>query len=381
MPYTTRGYEPLTAAEWLLEIRARYEQAVDYTPDWERDSFLGNITLIMSELLGDLDLSVQEVWDAFDPNNAVEAALESIARLVGVTRQPATFSTVDLTLSGTGGTVIPTGSLVEDDTGQRWQTTEDATLPATVAARATETGPIAAAAGTITTVVTSIAGWTGVTNAAAANLGSARQSDASLRRNRLREFQAGTTGGLGGILSAVVASDPNIQSVSVFENTSNVADTVEGSTLDPHSILVVVWPASLGATAEAAIRQAIYNTVAGGIKTMGAETGTVTGSDGFAKDIAFDYATGVSVDNAISLTLEPGFVLADVVDDVEAEVANYYASLGTGEDLYSLPLCALIATIDGVLDASISFDSGSGPASTIPIFADEIAIEGTTTVT
>lgn len=105
-----------------------------------------------------------------DPGLAPDGRLLVVA--AGGAGDGGTRSWVMLTLGGTAFTV-PVGAVAEDTAGQTWRIRNEATKAVgdpspVVAAEATSPGPIDAAAGIITVIVTPITGWATVTNAAAA---------------------------------------------------------------------------------------------------------------------------------------------------------------------------------------------------------------------
>ena len=103
-------------------------------------SFGDNFTLDDSTPFGGLmglqSGSYADLWDLtelsfnmFSPSKAVGEFLDGLVELNGITRNAATRSTVTLRLGGTDSTIVPSGSLVEvEDTGERFRTTQDATI-------------------------------------------------------------------------------------------------------------------------------------------------------------------------------------------------------------------------------------------------------------
>lgn len=128
------GFDAPRTNDFLDLIRNDYATATSLAIDWARDTFLGQITAIMANRLGELAEAVQAVYDATDPSNATGAQLDNLAVLVGVRRKPATASQVTVVLSGVAGTNISAGRVVQGgaDTSTRWQLDDDVTLVSTV---------------------------------------------------------------------------------------------------------------------------------------------------------------------------------------------------------------------------------------------------------
>ena len=359
------GYTAPRAADFLTLIRSAFEERTGLVIEWDNDTFLGNLTAIMAEQLGDLAEASQAVYDAFDVNNATGLQLDNLALLVGVTRTEATYSTVLLTLTGTSGTIIREGALVQGggpDGTTRWATTEDVTISggtATVIAQAEDPGAVEADAGELTTIVTPFSGWTSVTNADPATAGEERESDAALRKRRQQSLQTGGSRSLNAIRAAILALD-GVEAATVIENTSIASAVVEGLTLAAKSIAVIVYPSTLTDDQKAGVAQAIYETIPAGISTNGTDVvATVTGLDGFSKTVKFDYASALEVDVAITVNLADGYELEDVEEPVQEAVSDYFLTLGVGDAVRRLSILALVAAIDGIDGAVLLLNGGA----------------------
>lgn len=111
-------------------------------------------------------------------------ALKATVKINGIVRKGATNSIVDLLLTGSAGTTIMNGT-VKDTNNLIWRLPAsvvigvDGTMTAT--ATSSNSGAVAALAGTITTINTPTRGWASVTNPAAATVGAPAETDAELR--------------------------------------------------------------------------------------------------------------------------------------------------------------------------------------------------------
>ena len=112
--------------------------------------------------------------------------LEAGISNLGFSKQEALSSTVTVVLTGTPGTMIPSNSRARTDLGAVFQTIAQAMIGAggTIDAsmRSIEPGPIEAPAGTLTHIVSGIAGWTRVVNQQDAILGRYVESDTDTRQ-------------------------------------------------------------------------------------------------------------------------------------------------------------------------------------------------------
>jgi uncharacterized phage protein gp47/JayE len=183
----------------------------------------------------------QVVYEQFDPNKSSGASLSSLVELNGLLRQPATFSTATLSLAGTPGTNIPAGQLVSDtDNTVQWATDTAVLLDGSglgqTGATALTSGPIAAAAGTLDSIVTPVAGWASVTNAAEASIGKVEETDDELRPRRARSTMAPAASPVESVYSNL-ANVPGVTYARVYQN-NTVATDSRG--IEPKSVAAVL---------------------------------------------------------------------------------------------------------------------------------------------
>ena len=132
--------------------------------------------------------ALQAIYLSFNPLTAIGPALDLIGMLIGTRREPATNSTVLVTLTGTPATVITNG-VVSDITGGYWNLASPATIGSggtvNVIATAQNVGATTANIGTVTTIATPTAGWTSVTNNVAGVPGTPVEQDSHYRARLL----------------------------------------------------------------------------------------------------------------------------------------------------------------------------------------------------
>jgi uncharacterized phage protein gp47/JayE len=192
-------------------------------------------------------LLAQQVYNARSPVTAISSGLDGVVSVNGLQRNPVSFSTAPLTITGTDFTLIQNG-IVTDTAGFKWALPASVTIgdsgSVTVTGTCLTPGPVAAGPGTITQITTPVFGWTGVTNAFAATLGRAQESDTQLRYRQAvsvaNPSQALKTGILGAILDI-----PNVIAAQVYENDTNASVTSINGVSNPdgfpaHSLTAVV---------------------------------------------------------------------------------------------------------------------------------------------
>lgn len=359
------GYRAPRQADFLCIIRNSYDAELvalgfNEVPDYERDTFLGQITEIMSFLLGQQGEHGQAVYDARSVSNATGLQLDNIALIVGVTRQPATKGTVTLTCTGTDGTEIPEGKIVEGggtDGRARWIIADDVVIgdvttgTVDVTAVAEEEGQVVALVGEIDTIVTQIDGWDAVTNAADADPGDERETDSELRGRRQRALQVAGSTNTNAIRAALLLLD-DLSGAVVLDNKTGFPVTADGVTLVPYSVGCIVAPDSLSTSQQQTVVRAIYDNLGAGTATSGDESGTVTKADGRSETINFFFAADTDVNLVWVLALEPGFDVDDVEQPLLDLVTDFFLTLAPGETVFPTPLIALAATVDGILNVT-----------------------------
>lgn len=364
---------------------------------------------------------LEGVHAAGDPDAAGGASLDVLAGLTGTVRRSATRSTARLIATGDDGTELPAGRVVSvTGAGSRFATTEGATLAAVpdwawstayqvgdlvthdgavyvcttagtsvpagdgptgtggdipdgtvrwlhvgegeaaaeVLCEAAETGPVAAMAGTLTSIETPVAGWQGVRNLLDAEMGRDAETDTSLRLRREQELRAQGAGALDAVRADLLRVE-RVESVSVFEN---VTDTTDVDGLPPHSIEALV----LGGD-DAAVAAALWETKPGGIRTHGTTIVGVTDSAGESHGVAFSRPEDLDVYVSLTVAVDADFP-SNGVDQVKRALAALV--LMPGANLYASRLVQRALTVAGVVDVPVMLlGLAPMPVSSAPILA------------
>ncbi len=362
---TPAGFIATRQSEFLDLIRDNFDARLvalgfQATPDYDRDVLVGNLTEIVSFFLGQGSEVDQALYDAWSVGNATGLQLDNLVLIVGVKRDEATKGTVTLTCTGTDGTEINQGKIVQGGGTAgtaRWVISGDVVIGAVtpgeveVVAIAEESGPIVALTGEIGTIVTLVDGWTSVTNPADANPGRAREEDDELKAKRQRALASAGAGSTNAIRAALLNLD-FIIGAAVLDNKLPIEVIKEGITIAPHGIAAVVAPASMTTEQQQQVVDAIYFKLCGGTETSGDQSATVTKDDGRSEIIRFSFSADTPVNLAWTLQMEAGFVPADVKEALKELTADFFLTLGPGSTVFPLPLCALAFTVDGIADVT-----------------------------
>jgi uncharacterized phage protein gp47/JayE len=333
-------------------MKTIYGQDYDTTPSSPDGQYDG----ITAEAIDTVSQLAEAVFVARSPAGAQRAALSRLVQINGITRNGASYSTDDVILTGTPGTFIPAGSLVDntDADPAHFQTLADVTIDASGATpgavRATTTGPVFAGAGTITAIKTVISGWTGCTNALGVNLGSNIETDAALRIRRAASVAL--TG--KSVVDSLYAALANIQGVSdaaVFENKTGSPIARPGSTdLPPNSIQAVVRGGL-----DADIAAAIWAKASGGVTLVGAVTASIIDAQGNGQPIKFDRPIALGV--CYYVRLKQKYAGQAVSSALGPAIRNALADYGednsrTGQSVQLAPLYGVVlAAVNAIGDA------------------------------
>ena len=171
-------------------------------------------------------------------NTAIGVGLDNLCALVGITRKPATYSTVQVTINGDAGTEINDGQI--SDGTNLWDLPAVVTIPSngiiTVQARSHSKGYVTALPNTLTTIVTPVYGWLGVANNYQANPGVDEEADASLRER----YAQATASPANTVFESMIASVSQVDGVSKLKAYENDTGETDDNGLPPHSVTFVV---------------------------------------------------------------------------------------------------------------------------------------------
>jgi uncharacterized phage protein gp47/JayE len=356
MTLDATGLTIKSAADIEAEIKADQLAAIGPQLQNGPESPLGQFNAIMSTKLGEIWEVLQQVYEALDPDAAAGQQLDAVLALNELTRNPATRSTVTLTISGVDTTAIPIGYTARIPDGAQWETTEAGVITGgtvDLATQATVTGPVQGPAGTITEPVTIIAGVSGVNNAEDALEGSEEETDEEARQRRAGALAVGGAGTDPSLQSRLGEVDTVAQALVI----SNRTDSTDALGIPSRAFRAMIWPAQ-------ADNQPIFDVIIrnqpAGILADGAISGTATDSQGVEQPVAYSLASEQEVHVDVIITTDPLTYTGD--DAVKAAVVAFGDGLRIGEDvLLHLILCAVTDAVEGIITIEIRALVGSAP--------------------
>ena len=245
---TSTGLTTATHAELLANatknLQAIYGTDIDLNSNTPDGQWIN--TIIQSQL--DEQELVTQVYNSFDPDNAIGVQLDQRCAINGVQRQAGTFSTTEITivltqsvnLFGLDQSIQPVYT-VSDNSGNLWnlQQTQLGVGPGTLvySFQAATPGANLTIPNTINVQVSIVLGIQSVNNPTSQSIvGINEEPDASLRIRRQSSVSVSSQGYLQGLLGAL----ENINGVASALVYENVSGSTDGNGVPGHSIWVII---------------------------------------------------------------------------------------------------------------------------------------------
>ena len=278
------GLQVATRDELKAQYDADFQAIYGVDINLDQDSPDGQMIGIFIQAVLDLEDLLVQVYNMFDPDNAVGVVLDQRVAINGIQRQAGTFTLTPISivtsqacnLYGLDQTTQPVYT-VQDNAGNKWllQTTQTISGAGTTVAtfRAELPGANLTIPNTITIPVTIVLGVVSVNNPTLyTTLGQNEESDAALKVRRQKSVSLASQGYLAGLLAALENIN-GVTSAFVYENNTSSTD---GDGVPGHSIWVIVS----GTATDEEIANAIYTKRNAGCGMKGSTTYTVTQVDG-----------------------------------------------------------------------------------------------------
>lgn len=205
----------------------------------------GQMSQSQAYMLQQLNGALLSLIANVDPLTSSGRFQDALGNIYFITRQPATYATVQATVSGVVGQNLPIGSQVRSPDGALWASTSEVTFgsggTASVEFRAVEAGAGPSAPINSLTIYQRRNGWEGVTNAAPSIPGRDAESRQAFEDRRADSVNIGGTGTAAAVF-ATVSNVIGVSDVYVYNNGSDAAITY-GATAYPipaHSIAITV---------------------------------------------------------------------------------------------------------------------------------------------
>jgi uncharacterized phage protein gp47/JayE len=371
--FNSAGVSMNTYADILARAIVLAKQQWSSSVDTSEDEYLGHIMRNIALELGDTNDVVQEVYDQSSILNATGTKLDNMIALLGMTRLPAAYSTVTLTIYADVPTTVPAGSRFSTAAGVIFATDEELVFAAagnaTVSATCTVTGPYEAAPGEVDTVVTSIYGVAadGVDNVAAATPGRNRETATEVKARHTIVTATSGEDDVSAIYLAV-SQVAGVSALRVFENDTDSAIGV----IPARSIHVV----TIGGDADE-IAAAISTNKTATVATYGSQSVSVYNSTtGQTKVIKYDIGSTVPIHINIEYTPVAGVFPSNGEDLMREYLIDFFDDYKIGDDVIYTSLYKPIYSVPGIIVDVFEIhtsDPPTGHTSDITIDIDELA--------
>jgi hypothetical protein len=321
---------------WLQDVhKTIYGSDIDVDPDSPDGQLLG----VLAEAYTDLGQILQNIYNGLaSPNGAVGPLLSNLVLLNGISRRAGAYTIAPITIEGTAGSSVGTSFIIRNTAnGALFSPTATITIgngqtTATGYAQCHEKGDIAAAAGTLTQIVTVTTGIVGVTNTDGSR-GYLVEADGALRARRAQSVAMASQGMTDGLQASIVeVGAGNVLQAIVWENVEDHVVTAGSGTLAPHSIYVVadviagsaVDPNKLPTPDPDPIASTIFLKKAQGCNTQGDVVRTIMDAQGKGHIIRYDLPVSVNVYIDITVATRYGWP-ADGADQIKAAIVEWAA--------------------------------------------------------
>ena len=270
---TTAGIEAKSLSDYVTELQEQFRNVfgadINFSPETPQAQIIG----VLAPFFAEADELAVHIAAGMNRAQAKGLQIDDYGTLFALPRITGERSTVTATLTGVSGTIIPAGTRVRTSAGAIFASTVRATIPAAgtvdVLFRSVDIGPMVAAAGTLTMMVDVIAGWSSVTNAAAAAVGRAQETDAEYRHRYEGEITVHAVSAIEAIRARILAVD-GVAACQVYDNATGADVTRQVIVIEARSMLAIV---SGGASAD--IAEAIFDAKPLGVPMTGNVTADV----------------------------------------------------------------------------------------------------------
>ncbi len=372
-----------TTREVREDLAGKFQDAFrtnENDPDLNVDpaSPMGQVVDLVTAEVEAKNAEVAFLANQYNPAVATGSFLDALANLYGLKRKLSEPTVVSCICTGLKGTTIPYGAVVQDTQGNQLRHTVagGVTIPSNGVIDTTfatvEHGAIEIGAGTVTKIVTVVAGWDTVTNASAGVTGRDVEPDGELL-NRMKQSYAINANGTVANMQANLAALDGVLDCVVLENYTNEPQVQYGITLTAHSVAVCI----VGGDDEA-IAKTIFERKSAGCGTVGEHQVTYVDTEHFNAT----YTYKIVRPTAVPFNIEVDFfdedmdeitqaqVKAALISDFLGELENARVKLATTVFASRFYRCVQNVTTSPIKQIQVGINSGALGAS-VDVPADE----------
>lgn len=223
-------------------VEEAYKKALGDTLNTEAGTPQGQLIINDTALLTEAQAQLLYIVNSITVFTATGQELDALASIFGYYRKKNVATVVTGDITGVNGTVIPQGSQVSDGT-YIYDLQETVIISGGVATgtfQCETPGAIPCLAGTLTNIITTIAGWNSINNNTNGILGYDSETDNVFRQRITANYLNIRAIGLMGAIIDEVAQVDNVLSVVGNENYTDTTQVIDGISMAPHSIYLTV---------------------------------------------------------------------------------------------------------------------------------------------
>lgn len=349
------------------------------TLNTEPESPAGQLIDSLAVLVTAKDSELLEIANNFNPKTAAGMWQDALGAIYFLQRKTAQPTVVTCQLTGLQGTVIPLGSIIQNDDGVKLASVGAVTIGSDGTAeaefQALEPGAIPVGAGTCNKIITVIAGWDTVSNAVAGSLGQQLESRFAFERRRALSVANNSHGSRLSLQSALAAL-AGVLDCLVLENRTGDGVTIQGVSLISHSVAICIY----GGTDDD-IAETIYNKLDAGCGTNGSTQVIYTSDDGAVNRYQVVRPTPTNIYIVVTIH-RTASTPESIVDDIKAAVyADFYGNdvnsgntrRGCGQTIYASSFSVALIKSAGVTDLETVYigKTASPDSNSVTMDADE----------
>lgn len=404
---TPAGFAIKPFADILSDIENSELATMDAALDLSPTGPMGQLNGIMANAFSQLWELLAVCYNSNNRQAAEGAALDNIGDEVGVPRELASYTQVLCTLTFSGTSVYPPGTLVANVSGNTalsFSNVNQVTGAPSVTGVLFQAQNIGSTPtvnpGTLTVITNPVSGWTSITNPASqSQLGTNEELDAAYASRQEEELASEGTCNASATVAALIAlgaaQDPPINiSATAAENTGNNAITYGAITLPPHTFAAVVydptgWVSGAGVQL---IGQVVWNNKPAGISSEGSTAVVIDDPYLGEQTVYYTVPTAEPLYISATVVVRTGYSFATIQTSIQNALINASTAatppggsppngqLTPGGDVVGSQLEAVIMGVPGVFDVqSLTFDFTSSPVNTAPLAVQPTSIATITT--
>lgn len=261
-------------------------------------------------------------------NTAIGVGLDNLCAIAGIVRKAATYSTVQLTLTGAPTTVITSGKASDKDDEHIWNLPDSVVIPEsgtiTVEATCNDAGDITVSSNTITKIITPVFGWYSVVNNFNGSGGTNEETDAELRGRYALATAAPSETVFESIIASVSAVE-GVKRIRAYENDTGTANSLGHPA---HSITLVVEGGD-----DTDVATEIYLKKTPGCYTNGTTSVDIVSLSGNTTKISFYRPTYKTVYVKVSLKKLSSYN-DEYANNIKKAIVDYINNLEIAETVY-----------------------------------------------